>query len=445
MLIEILFIFLFIVLNGFFSGSEVAVIATRKTRVTELEKLGKKNAQTLHKLKSNPDRFLATVQVGITVVGAMASGIGGASAIRALDPYVKSIPVTLISSYSEAISVAAVVLVISYFTLVLGELLPKSIALKSPEKIALIVARPILMFSKITSLIVSFLTLSTNTFLKIFGLQLYSQKSFVTEEEIKMFIREGKDIGFFEPEEEKLIHSVFEFTDLSVKEIMVPIAKVSSFSIDTPVENILSIIMDEQYSRYPVYSKEKTDIRGILYAKDLFKKITRDKVVDLRKILRVPYFVPESMKISALLREMQRKGVHISLVVDEYGSINGIATIEDILEEIVGEIRDEYDVELPVIKLRDNSFLVDASISIRDLRDDHGIMLPESPDYDTVGGYIITHLQRIPSEGEKAIIGQWEFNITQLVGKRIARTIMRETNEPTDVPTNAQLPDSYSS
>jgi len=426
MLIEILLITFFILLNGFFSGSEIAIIATRKTRITELQQLGNKKAKILYKLKKDPERFLATVQVGITFVGAMASGIGGAAAIRTIDPYIKSVPVELISSYSEVLSIGIVVITISYFSLILGELVPKSIAIRSPERIALAVAGPISFFSKITSVAVSLLTISTNTFLRLFGLKLLSHKSFVTEEEIKMFIREGKDIGFFEPEEEKLIHSVFEFTDRSVKEIMVPIAKVISFSEDTPVPDILSVIISEQYSRYPVYSKEKTNIKGILYSKDLFNKLAKDETVTIKKMLRSPYFVPESMKISTLLREMQRKGVHISLVVDEYGSINGIATIEDVLEEIVGEIRDEFDVELPVIKLRDSSFLVDASISIRDLRDDHHIELPESPDYDTLGGFILTSLQRIPSEGERMVLEKWELTISQLIGKRISRVIMKK-------------------
>jgi putative hemolysin len=214
---------------------------------------------------------------------------------------------------------------------------------------------------------------------------------------------------------------------------MVPLAKVISFPLECSSEEILSTIKTKSYSRYPVYHRETVNIKGILYVKDLFRKLASKESIDVKKLMRTPYFVPESMKISTLLREMQRKGILIAVVVDEYGAVTGIVTIEDLLEEIVGEIRDEYDVEQPVVKLRDDSFFIDASISIRDLEDDHDIELPESQDYDTLGGFIITTLQKIPETGETFTAENWDIKIVHMVGKRIARVILKRIEEPEEV------------
>ncbi|GMT47218.1 MAG: hypothetical protein IEMM0007_0784 [bacterium] len=425
MLLEIILILLFILFNGFFAGSEIAVVTARKTRVSELIKEGNTNALILKKLQSDPDRFLATVQIGVTLVGAMASAIGGATAVKVFQPMIAKVPLGIVSTYSEAISIGLVVVVISYLSLVIGELVPKSIALMNPERFALIIARPVYGFSRLFSFFVNILTFSTNIILKPLGGKPFTQRSFVTEEEIKLLIKEGRDRGVFEPEEEELIHGVFEFTDLSVKEVMVPLTKVVAFSVDTPVQEILDTISEEQYSRYPVYYREKSNIKGILYSKDVFRKVSAKEPIDVRKLLRAPFFVPESMKISALLRQMQRKGIHIAVVVDEYGAVTGIVTIEDLIEEIVGEIRDEFDEEKPVIKLKDGSYLIDASIAIRDLKDDYGIDIPASPDYDTMGGFVITRLQRIPATGETFTADGWNIRIVQIIGKRIARVILK--------------------
>ncbi len=429
MLLEIILILVFILLNGFFAGSEIAVVTARKTRVSELIKEGNQRAFILKKLQSDPDRFLATVQIGVTIVGAMASAIGGAAAVKVIKPLIAQVPLAIVADYSEAVAIGLVVVVISYLSLIIGELVPKSIALMNPERFALVVARPLYGFSRIFSFFVSILTFSTNIILKPLGGKPFTQRSFVTEEEIKLLIKEGRDRGVFEPEEEELIHGVFEFTDLSVKEVMVPLTKVVAFSLDTPIQEILDTISEEQYSRYPVYYKEKSNIKGILYAKDVFKKVSSKESMDVRKLLRAPFFVPESMKISALLRQMQRKGIHIAVVVDEYGAVTGIVTIEDLIEEIVGEIRDEFDEEKPVIKLRDGSYLIDASISIRDLKDDYGIDIPASPDYDTMGGFVITRLQRIPATGETFNADGWNIKIVQIIGKRIARVILKPVGD----------------
>lgn len=424
MSLELILILVLIVINGFFSGSEIAIITLRKTKVAEFEKSGNKNAHILHRLKSEPVQFLAAVQIGVTFVASLAAALGGAVAVQTIKPALEQIPVDFVSQSSEAMSIGIVVVVVSYLSLVFGELAPKTIALRNPERISLLVARPMLLFSRVTSIFTIALSASTNFVLRVIGVKLGPHSSFVTEEEIKLFIKEGRDRGFFEPDEEKLLSSVFEFSDRSVREIMVPLAKVTSFSIEKPIPEILHTVGEEQFSRYPVFHREQTNIKGILYSKDIFRKLVNSEPIDVRRLLRTAMFIPDSMKISALLREMQRKGVHMSMVVDEYGTVDGIVTMEDVIEEIVGEIRDEYDVEQPVIRLKDGSFLIDASLATRDLKEDYGIALPESPDYETVGGFIVADLQRIPTAGEKFHIQGWAVTIVQMVGKRISRVIL---------------------
>ncbi len=421
MWIEIFLILIFILINGFFAGSEIAVVTSRRTRIEALINKGNKNAKTLIDLKQNPDRFLATVQIGITIVGAVASAIGGATAYKLIKPIFESLPIKYISASSEAIAIGIVVIIISYLSLIFGELVPKSIALMNPEKFGLIVAKPILLFSRISSIFVSFLTISTNFILKPLGRRAFTQRSYITEEEIKLLIKEGRDRGIFEPSEEELIHSVFEFTDISVKEVMAPTSQVEAISIDTPVDEVLRIITEERYSRYPVYSKELNNVKGVLYAKDVFRMLAKNKEINIRKLLRAPFYVPDTMKISHLLREMQKKRMHMAIVVDEYGTVTGIVTIEDLLEEIVGEIRDEYDIEKPVVNIGEGVFIIDASINLRDLKEDHEIEIPESVEYDSLGGFIVTTLQKIPKQGDYISLDNMKITTLEMIGNRVSK------------------------
>ncbi len=216
-----------------------------------------------------------------------------------------------------------------------------------------------------------------------------------------MLIKEGGKHGVFEPAEEKILQSVFEFTDMSAREVMVPDTRMTAIQIDQTSKEIMALIEAEQFSRYPVFGKSLNDIRGVLYAKDFLTNLAKTGQVDIRKIMKSPIFIPETMKISLLLKEMQKKGIHMALVVDEYGGISGLVTIEDLMEEIVGEIKDEYDVENPVIRLTDGTLLIDASISLRDLKEDYNLQFPESPEYETLGGFLMTILQKIPQRPGK--------------------------------------------
>ena len=434
MWLEVILILVFILLNGFFSGAEIAVISLRKTRIQALADTGEKRAKVLLALRNNPDRFLAAVQIGVTIMGALASAIGGAATIRVLKPLILTLPINISQGTADAISIAIVVTIISYLTLIFGELLPKTIALMSPEKFALSVAIPIDFFAKMSSFIVGILTASTNIILKPFGKEAFNQRAYISEEELRLMIEEGRKDGVFEVQEQELIHSVLEFTDISVKEVMIPIMQVECFSIDKPFDEIIDAISREQHSRYPIYSKELNNMKGVLYAKDVFRAIVdyKDKVnhtINIRKLIRAPLFVPETIKIGILLRLMQKKRIHMSIVVDEYGSVSGIATIEDLLEEIVGEINDEYDVEKPIIDLGNGVYIVDASINVRDLKDDYLITIPDSTQYDSLGGFIITSLQRIPKSGDNILLDHIRITIIEMVNNRVSKVKIERLGE----------------
>ncbi|MDP2755750.1 MAG: hemolysin family protein, partial [Nitrospirota bacterium] len=414
---DIFLIIIFVFLNGIFAATEIAVVTARKSRIKQLIEEGDKTAAILNKFKEEPDRFLATIQIAITFIGVLASAIGGAAAVEIIKPVIREIPFKLIAASSEAIAIGVVTIVITYFLLVFGELIPKSIAMANPEGVGLKTAKFVEGFSKIAIVFVKILTFSTNILLKPFGRKTFTERAYISEEEVRMLIREGGEQGVFEPAEQALIHSVFEFTDMSAKEVMAPSTQMVTISLSMSMEDIKSLITEEQFSRYPVVGKDINDIRGILYAKDFLNALSKG-VVDIRKLIKPPFFIPETKKISNLLKEMQKKRIHMALVIDEYGGVSGLVTMEDLLEEIVGEIRDEYDIESPVIQLSDGTLLIDASISIRDLKDDHKIDIPESTEYETLSGFLLTALQRIPKTGDIVEIERKKITISEMVGQR---------------------------
>jgi len=420
--IEVILILLLILANGFFACSEIAIIAARKSRIKHLMDSGNKRAEVVNKLQSEPDKFLATVQIGITLVSMLAGAIGGATAIEAIKPLLQYAPIGVVSRWSEPISIALVVLVISYLSLILGELVPKSLALKFAEPIALSVGKPIHYLSRFSFILVRILTRSTNVFLKPFGRMPPPEGSFVTEEEIKIFLKEGGEKGIFEKSEQELIHSVFEFVTTTAKEIMVPRPKIKAIAIETPLTGVIDTVIESGFSRFPVYDGSIDNIKGVLYEKDLLN--IRDKLQDiqLKDLLRPVYFVPETKKIDTLLKELQRRRMHMAIVINEYGNVEGLVTMEDVIEEIVGEIEDEYDFEdRPVKILKDGSMIIDASLQIRDLIDQYKLAIEESEDYETIAGLVLTQLQKMPRGGEIVKYGDYKITIVDIEGKRISK------------------------
>ena len=432
--LEAIIILILIFANGFFSGSEIAIISARRSKLEELSKKGMHSADIVNRLKSDPDRLLATVQIGITVIGSLASVIGGVAAIETLKPLLLSIPLWPFREFAEPISVGIVVIVISYVTLIFGELIPKSLALRYAEELACISAGPVDFLSRISYGFVKFLTMSTNLVLKIFGAKGLEERAFVSEEEIKYFIKEGKQQGIFEETEEALLHACFEFADITVKDIMIPKHKFNAIEIDTPSEQVLKFIIESGFSRYPVYQDVKENIIGMLYNKDVFKVMEEKKPLSLRELIRPPYFVPDTAMISRLLRELQRRRVHMAVVVNEHGEVDGLVTIEDILEEIVGEIEDEYDIEKGglVERLKDGAMVIDASAQLRDLTD-VGIPFESTEEFNTLAGFMYSKLQKIPRGGEFIFYKGYRFTVVDVDGRRIvkvkAEKVLEEARE----------------
>jgi putative hemolysin len=430
--VELTLIFALILVNGFFACSEMAIIAVRKSRLKELAEQGNRRARTVLQLLEDSDRFLATIQIGITVVSASAAAVGGVAAIEVIKPWIQGIPYPAVQRASESLSVGLVVVVFSYLSLVLGELIPKSIALHNAERIALHVAPVILRLSTLLSFAIRLLTFSGKVVLKLTGTKI-KDRAFVSEDEIKLLIREGRERGVFDQTEQELIHSVFEFTDISVKEVMVPLPKIQAIQLDTPIEQVLTYVAERRFSRYPVHKEGINDICGVLYDKDLLAAISRKVPVQLRELLHPVYFVPETMKVSVLLKELQRRRMQMAIVVDEYGNVQGLVTMEDLLEEIVGEIRDEVDhAERLVERLRDGSLVLDASLSVRDLRQEWGLPIPESTAYETVGGFVLSQLQGMPRGGEIIQHGEYKFTVVDMANRRIAKVKVEKLTTPAE-------------
>ena len=422
MWLEILAVVGLIILNGFFACAELAIVNSRRTRIQQLAEEGNEKALLIQGFQTNSERFLATTQIGITVAGATAAAMGGVLAIDHLKPIVEAIPVALVQALAEPIAVGMVVIIVSYFSLIFGELVPKILAIKNPERLALIAARPLEWFSKVAAWGIRPLTLSSRVILRVLGKAVQEDKIFTTAEEINMLVKEGQEKGVFDKTEQELIRSVFEFTDTSVKEVMVPRPKMCAIEVEMPIPDVIRYCDENKFSRYPVYRNGLNDLVGILYQKDLLSRVASGNPFTLREVLHLVYYVPESMKVSALLKEMQRRRIHMAIVVDEYGSVGGLVTLEDLIEEIVGEIQDEYDTEeKSVERLRDGAYIIDASMSVRDLVEEYGLPIPVSSDYETLSGFIAHQVQGLPRGGEVITHGGFRYTVVDLGERRVAK------------------------
>jgi putative hemolysin len=421
--LEALLILALIFANGFFAASEIAMIATRKSRIDALLERGVSSAAAVARLKNDPDRFLATVQIGVTIVSSLASAIGGAAAISYLKPQIAALPLPLVARWAEAIALLIVVLPISYLSLVLGELVPKSLALRYSEQIACFVARPIEFLARVSSLFVKALTASSNFVLRLFGGDAGETASFISVDEIKSLIREGAAKGIFNETERELIHSVFEFTDTPVKAVMIPRTEIHAIEVHASLADVAKSFVESGFSRIPVFEGELDKVIGILYNKDVFKALQEKSDFRLRDHLHPAFFVPSTLPISELLKQLQRRRLAMALVVNEFGEVEGLATLEDLVEEIVGEIRDEYDREEhgPVERLPDGSMVIQGSALLKDLKADFDLPFEDSADYHTLAGFLLARLKRIPRGGEWIEENGYKMTIVDMEGRRIVK------------------------
>jgi putative hemolysin len=379
----------------------------------------------------------------VTLVGSLASALGGASAIEFLRPVFQQSNSPFLQEWGEVVALSLIVAVISYLSLVVGELVPKSLALRYPEQIALAVARPLDIFSRLFSWMVKLLTASSNLLLFFSGTGAKSTEALVSEEEVRYLVSEGAEKGVFDDTEKEFIHSVFDFADTSVREVLTPRTEIHALAVDTPADDALREMVESGFSRMPVYEEDLDHILGIVHIKELLRARERGQVESLRNFLHPAYFVPDSMQISHLLRELQVRRSHMAVVINEFGTVIGIATIEDIMEEIVGEIRDEYDIdeEQPVQEIAEGVLLVEGGVALSDLAEEHQVPLEETAAYRTLAGFLLARLERIPRGRETVVHEGYRFTIVEMDGRRIAKVrvekidsavppVAREANQP---------------
>ncbi|MBR3803400.1 MAG: HlyC/CorC family transporter [Clostridia bacterium] len=427
LIFKIVLLLVLILINAFFAMSEIAIISLNDAKLEKQAQEGNKKAKKLLKLTSNPSKFLSTIQIGVTLAGFLSSASASQSFVEMLSGALSSVAdaINIPMSVVEGFSLVVITLITSYFSLVLGELVPKRVAMYNPEKISFRIAGVLTFVAAVTKPFVKVLSLSVNGILRLIGIDPNSEPEEVTEEEIRMMVDVGGEKGVIEDTQKEMINNIFEFDDIDAGDIMTHRTDVSAVEINDPIQDVVEIAEKEGYSRIPVYEESLDKIIGIVYIKDLIGYIGSSvpKQENLRKIMREPYFVPESMKCGMLFQEMTARRVQMAVVVDEYGGTAGIVTLEDLLESIVGNIQDEYDNEEEDFSVIDETtFTVDGTTPIDEVNEHVGVNLPED-EYDTIGGFVISLLGYLPNDGEMNEIDyeNLHFTILNLEDKRIGK------------------------
>lgn len=419
---QVVILIILILINAFFAASEIAFISLNDAKIDVMVKDGNKKAQKIAKMLKTPSRFLATIQIGITLAGFLSSAFASDSFADDLAPVLyNAIPSISLETWN-GISIVIITIILSYFTLIFGELVPKRIAMKKSEAIAFASIGVINFISIVTSPFVRFLEFSTNVVSKLFGVT-GNEEEVVTEEEIRMMVDVGEEKGTIELNEKEMINNVFEFNDRTVSEIMTPRNEIFALDCNLAMSEAISeIAEDYKYSRIPVYKENMDQIIGILYIKDMLLE-QKNKNTKIKNLIKDAYFVPETKNLNELFSEMRKNKKQIAIVIDEYGGTAGLITMEDILEEIVGDIFDEFDeFENEYEKIDENTYLLDGGMPIYECRKILGIDIPEG-DYETVSGYLIEELGRIPGEKEKPVleIEDVVYKIEKIKNKRILK------------------------
>ncbi len=401
---QIILLFVLMLCNAFFAASEIAIISLNDAKLHKLAEEGHKKAKQVLALTADSSRFLATIQVGVTLAGFLTSATAAQSLSEPLATwFIGQVPAAAkFAGLVQSASVIVITLLISYFSLVLGELTPKRIAMQKPEPIAFAFIGPLRFIAACTKPFVKFLSLSTNAMVRLCGMDPHADEENVTEEEIRMLVDVGEEKGVIEEVQKDMINNIFEFDDLTAGEVMTPRTDVAAVDIEDDLEEALHIGVDEGYSRLPVYEEDIDHIIGILHIKDLLPYVGREvpAEVSLRNLLRETYFIPETKHCGELFSEMTARHMQMAIVVDEYGGVAGIVSMEDLLEAIVGSMQDEFDdEEEEITQLNETSFVVDGSTAMEELADRLEVKLPEG-DYETVGGFLLQQLGRIPEVDE---------------------------------------------
>jgi CBS domain containing-hemolysin-like protein len=433
-LLQLLVIVVLTLFEGLFVAAEIALVTMRRTRIDQLADEGNRSAARVKRLIAQPGRFLAVTQIGLTFIGFLASAYAAVNLAAALTAAFQGTGISFLVSSAEGLALVIVTLLLALFTIVFGELVPKSLALAHTERFALGLSGFVEFLLRILGPIVSALAAVTNSVSRALGAGLESQGVMSTEE-LSLLVERGGEQGILEAEEEQMIQAVIELGDQRIHEVMVPRIAMITLAASATMDEAIDKVIDEGHSRIPVYEETIDEIIGILYAKDLLpilKRPAAERPV-LRALLRPPVFVPESMSVDDLLHEFQRRKVHLAVVLDEYGGTAGLVTIEDLLEEIVGEIQDEYDVEEPlIVKLSADEARIDGRADVDDLAElfDIELGLEDEDEYDTVGGLIYHRIGGVPRPGDQVLVDGLTLTVETTDGRRVGKVLAVRDREP---------------
>jgi putative hemolysin len=424
--LQLLVVLFLVTVEAFFVAAEIALVTIRHSRVEQLIDEGHRGARRVRRLTQDPARFLAVAQIGVTFVGYLASAYAAVNLADRLAGSLTGLPV--IQNYSTGIAILVVTLLLALFTIVFGELVPKTLALSRPDRVALALAGPLDVVGQILGPLVTLLTWLTRKIAGSFGADV--RQAQISTQELKLIVERGGEQGVLEAEEEQMISAVIELGDRRLHEVMVPRTGMTAVPVTATMDEVIDTFVREGHSRIPVYNETIDEIVGILLAKDLLPFLKGvDQKPNLRKLLRPPLFVPESMSIDDLLHKLQRRRVHLAIVLDEYGGTAGMVTIEDLIEEIVGEIQDEYDEEEPMtVRLSDDRARVDGRAAVDDLGELFDLELAgleDSEEYDTVGGLIYHRIGGVPRPGDEVRLEEQGLTLTVETtdGRRVGKVL----------------------
>src|SRR6266550_2701000 len=434
---ELLVIVLLTLLEGFFVAGEIALVSIRRSRVEQLVDEGRPGARRVRRLLEEPGRFLAVSQLGLTVIGFFASAYAAVSLVETMAGILRNVGIE--KDTAHGVSLVVVTVILALFTIIFAELVPKTLALANTERFSQVLAVPIDVIARFLGPVIAILTGVTRAVVRLFGVQM-NQEAAITAEELRLIVERGGEQGVLEAEEEQMINAVIELGSRRVHEVMVPRIAMATIQATATFDEAIETIVEHGHSRIPVYDESVDEILGILYAKDLlpFLRESAGPRPDLRTLLRTPVYIPESMTVDDLLHEFQRRKVHIAIVLDEYGGTAGLVTIEDLLEEIVGEIQDEYDVEEPmVVRLSDDEARLDGRASVDDLAElfDTNLGLEDEDEYDTVGGLIYHRIGGVPTPGDRVEVDGLTLTVESTDGRRVGKVLAVRRRDENGGPT----------
>ncbi|MEO1210610.1 MAG: hemolysin family protein [Cyanobacteria bacterium J06638_20] len=439
---EILIILILILANGLFAMSEMSIVSARKIRLADQAEKGDRRAQAALNLANSPNRFLATIQVGITVIGILAGAFGGATLAGSVAELLSAVP--MLAPYSQPLGFALVVILTAYLSLIVGELVPKRLALNNPEAIAIRVARSMNWLSAIAYPIVHLLSFSTDAVMGLLGIpSTTDQEQFVTEDEIKVMVRQGAEAGMFEAAEQDMVERVFHLADHYIAALMTPRMDIVWLDVNDPEAVNHQKLIDTGHGRYPVCQGHLDNVLGVAYVTDLFPCALKSQPMELVHNFRKPLFVPERTTALKVLELFKQSGTHIALVVDEYGVIQGIVTLNDVMEVVMGDIPfADHDYESPIVQREDGSWLLDGMVTVDKLKEVFDLgTLPEEErgNYQTLGGFVISQLGRIPAAADYFEWAGWRFEVMDMDGNRVDKILIMAV-EP---PSNSNFPTTY--